>query len=266
MIVSFFNNSLSKTSDDPKTKSEANCLVTYELENFEFLLSMVIWYDKLFAVNFVSKNLQNEDMHIDVVIDQLKGLISFFAKIRENSFTSTMISTKEITKEMKIKPIFGEKRVIWRRKQFNENVDDETILSVEEYFRIDYFLYIVDQTISSIKNSFEQFQLYENIFGFDLFLKSLDDGSLKKKHCLNLENVLKIGMLSDIDDLYFFPELKVLKEVLQDEINTPLEVLNYIKKCWFFSKCIHSLYNIINHTNNSCFYIKKCSKLKLIKS
>ena len=29
---------LAKTSEDPKTKSEADCLATYELESFEFLL------------------------------------------------------------------------------------------------------------------------------------------------------------------------------------------------------------------------------------
>ncbi len=47
---------LEKTSEDPKTKSEANCLAIYEIESFEFLLSMTIWYDILFAVNIVSKN------------------------------------------------------------------------------------------------------------------------------------------------------------------------------------------------------------------
>ena len=41
---------------------------------------MIIWYDVLFALNFVSKNLQSKDMHIDVAIDQLKGLMSFFLK------------------------------------------------------------------------------------------------------------------------------------------------------------------------------------------
>jgi hypothetical protein len=59
---------LAKTSEDPKTKCEANCLATYEIESFEFLLSMTIWYDILFVVNIVSKNLQSKDMHIDVAI------------------------------------------------------------------------------------------------------------------------------------------------------------------------------------------------------
>ena len=59
---------LAKTGEDPKTKSEANCLATYEMESLEFLLSMTIWYDILFVVNTVSKNLQSKDMHIDIYI------------------------------------------------------------------------------------------------------------------------------------------------------------------------------------------------------
>ncbi|KAK4591761.1 hypothetical protein RGQ29_016274 [Quercus rubra] len=143
---------LAKTSEDPKTKSEADCLATYELESFEFLLGMTIWYDILFAVNSVSKNLQSKDMHIDIAIDQLKGLISFFKKYREDGFTSAVISSKEIAIKMEIEPIFHEKRIIRRKKQFDENVNDEITQSAEESFRINYFLYIVDQAISSIES------------------------------------------------------------------------------------------------------------------
>ncbi|KAM3731731.1 hypothetical protein ACB098_11G004400 [Castanea mollissima] len=132
---------LAKTSEDPKTKSEADCLATYEIESFEFLLAMTI-----------CKNLQSKDMHIDVAIDQLKGLMSFFKKYREDGFTSTMNSSKEIATKMEIKPIFREKRIIRRKKQFDENVNNETTQSAEEYFRINYFLYIVDQAISSIES------------------------------------------------------------------------------------------------------------------
>jgi hypothetical protein len=148
---------LAKTSEDHKTKSEANCLATYEIESFEFLLSMTIWYDILFAVNTVSKNLQSKDMHIDVAIDQLQGLISYFKNYRKNGFTSAMTSSKEIATKMEIEHVFHEKRIIRRKKQFNEIVNDETTQSAEESFRIDYFLYIVDQAISSIQSRFEQF-------------------------------------------------------------------------------------------------------------
>ncbi|GMP65562.1 hypothetical protein CsSME_00026297 [Camellia sinensis var. sinensis] len=47
---------------------EAESLVTSEIENFEFLLGMIIWHNLLFAVNSVSKTFQAEDMHIDVAI------------------------------------------------------------------------------------------------------------------------------------------------------------------------------------------------------
>jgi len=62
-------------------KSEANCLATYELENFEFVLDMTLWYDILFGVNSVRRNLQTKDKCIDVAIEQLQDLISFFQKI-----------------------------------------------------------------------------------------------------------------------------------------------------------------------------------------
>ncbi|KAK4566103.1 hypothetical protein RGQ29_002343 [Quercus rubra] len=150
---------LAKTSEDPKTKSEADCLATYELESFEFLLGMTI-----------CKNLQSKDMHIDIAIDQLK----------EDGFTSAMISSKEIAIKMEIEPIFHEKRIIRRKKQFDENVNDEITQSAEESFRINFFLYIVDQAISSIEN--------------------------------------------------LYSELIVLKEVVQIDENTPINVLNYLKR------------------------------------
>ena len=103
-------------SDDPKIKNEARCLAMYELENFEFLLGMTIWYDILYAVNSVSKSFQSEDMHIDVAIDQLKRFLSFFETYRENGFESAMIFAKKLANEMEVEPIFREKCVIHRKK------------------------------------------------------------------------------------------------------------------------------------------------------
>ena len=57
---------LPKCCEDPNLKSDAMCITTYEIENFEFVLGTNIWYDILFAINFVSKILQLKDMHIDV--------------------------------------------------------------------------------------------------------------------------------------------------------------------------------------------------------
>jgi len=130
---------LVETNDDPKIKSEAECLATYELENFEFLLGMTIWYDILFAMNSVSKNLQSKDMCINMAIEQLKGLLSFFETYRENGFENVFISAKEIASEMDVEPKFREKRTSRKKKQFDENIENEVIKSPQESFRIDYF-------------------------------------------------------------------------------------------------------------------------------
>ncbi|KAG5587337.1 hypothetical protein H5410_047771 [Solanum commersonii] len=83
----------------------------------------------------------------------------FMDLVKEEGFTNTMISAKEIALEMNIELIFRKKRVIYRKKQFDENVDNEITRSLEESFRVDYFLYIVDQAIFSPQNRFEQFEL-----------------------------------------------------------------------------------------------------------
>ena len=73
---------------------------------------MTIWYDILFAVNSVSKNFQSENMNIDVAIDHLKGLVSFFENYRENGFVSAMISAKELANGYEeIEPKFHKKNM-----------------------------------------------------------------------------------------------------------------------------------------------------------
>ena len=179
-----------------------------------------------------------------------------------------MNSSKEIAAKMKIEPIFREKCIIRRKKQFDENVNDEITQSAEEYFRINYFLYIVDQAISSIESRFEQFQIYENIFGF-LFnfekLKSLDDDSLKN-NCLNLECFLTHETYSNINGLDLFLEVKVLKEVLQINENCPINLLNYIKRLESFPNTCIAFGILLTILVTVASVGRSFSKLKLIKS
>uniref|UniRef100_K4CL02 Uncharacterized protein n=1 Tax=Solanum lycopersicum TaxID=4081 RepID=K4CL02_SOLLC len=81
----------------------------------QLLLSMTIWNDVLFTVNSIRKSLQSKDMHIDVSIDQLRGLVSFLKTYREEGFTSAIIPAKKIALEMNIEPVFRKKHVIYRK-------------------------------------------------------------------------------------------------------------------------------------------------------
>ncbi|WOG92792.1 hypothetical protein DCAR_0312068 [Daucus carota subsp. sativus] len=66
----------------PKIRDALMKLVEFSI--FEFILSLVIWHDILHKINFLSKNLQSEDMRLDVAITSLKGLVSFFENYRES--------------------------------------------------------------------------------------------------------------------------------------------------------------------------------------
>ncbi|KAL2974442.1 hypothetical protein AAZX31_14G105700 [Glycine max] len=153
---------LAKASDDPKIKSEVDCLANYELENFEFLLGMTIW------------NLQSKSMCIDEAIEQLKGLLSFFEKYRENGFENALISTKEIAFEMDIEPKFREKHI--------------------KSFRIDYFLYIVDKAITTLQNLFSELNILKEIIG--------------------LENDKPIDILNYIKRIIYFPNAYIAYRIM----------------------------------------------------
>ena len=170
-----------------------------------------------------------------------------------------MNSSKKIALEMEIKPVFREKCIIHKKKQFDENVHNEITRSTEESFKTDYFLYIVDKAISSIENRFEQFQIYEDIFSF-LFnftkLKSLDNDSLQKYY-LKLEDFLKHDVYYDIDGLDLSSELNVLKEILQIKDYSPTDILNYVKRLNSYpNTCIANRILLIMPVTKKFFKIK----------
>ena len=64
----------------------------------------------------------------------------------------------------------------FRKKQFDENNHDEEMQSTEESFRVNYLLIVVDMTIASLKDRFEQLKIFENIFEFLFDSKKLKLG------------------------------------------------------------------------------------------
>ncbi|KAF5797875.1 putative transcription factor and/or regulators TTF-type(Zn) family [Helianthus annuus] len=256
------------SDDDAKVLSEAKSLADFEFNKFEFLLGIVIWYEILCAINRVSKSLQEKDMCIDSAIKKLDGLLCYFENYRENGFENAIIDAKEIALEMDVEPMFREKRIIHRNRRFDENVANETTKTPIELFKTDYFLYIVDQAISSIKTRFDQFKMFESIFGF-LFsikkLKLLDDNTLKQ-HCINLENSLKHDTSIDIDGLDLFEELKVLRHIIHLECETPINILNYINSFNSFSNAYIAYRIMLTIPVTVASAERSFSKLKLLKN
>ncbi|XP_076931779.1 uncharacterized protein LOC143597048 [Bidens hawaiensis] len=145
-------------------------------------------------------------MVLDVAIKQVKKLIKYFKNYREVGFPKAIVDAKKIAIEMGVDPVFSQSRPLIRKKQFDESREQEVLFSPEENFRVNYFLCIVDQSISSLETRFEQ---YEKLFGslFPKKLKALDETKLKSC-CYTLQEALKHGEESDIDAEELFLELK----------------------------------------------------------
>ncbi|KAK9750780.1 hypothetical protein RND81_02G221600 [Saponaria officinalis] len=262
---------VAEKDNDSKIRSEAKSLAMNELGDFEFLVSIVIWFEMLYHVNLVSKNLQSREMVIDVAIEEIKGLITFFEIYRESGFVDAIEEAKKIAQEINISPIFPQSRKIRRKRQFDENRDDLSEVSnqsSEEMFRVNYFLYIVDQAISSLKLRFEQYKDFENIFGFLFTSKKinlLDDERLKLS-CTCLEGALKKGEHFDIDGNELYMELKFLRGFLPEETMGPVDLLKFLKRF----NCFHNTliaYRIMLTTPVTVASAEiSFSKLKLLKS
>ena len=71
---------LAEEAVDAMIKSEAETL--YEtLKQYKFLVSLVLWYDVLFQVNFVSKELQGETVDLSTAIDSFNNLMTWLRKL-----------------------------------------------------------------------------------------------------------------------------------------------------------------------------------------
>ncbi|KAM2007164.1 hypothetical protein ACFX15_002112 [Malus domestica] len=202
---------------------------------------MTIWYEVLAAINEVSKDLQSKDICINVAIEQVQGLIAYFEKYRETGFAEDMINAKKLAIEMEIDSVFPEKRQVRRKRHFDEN-----------------------QAIGSLKRRFEEYQAYDDIFGF-LFiserLNSMDNDKLKDC-CDRLQNFLKKCEFFDVDGDALFVELKLLQEPLPKEMKTSIDILNYLKR---MRDCKHCVQNLVDCTCYRCICGKKFLKVKVIK-
>ncbi|KAK2423848.1 zinc finger MYM-type protein [Trifolium repens] len=270
--MSDFREALLEVSDmdnDSKIRSEAKSLATNELGDFEFLMSIIIWFEILSAINVVSRLLQSRDMVIDVAMEKITGLISFFKKYREICFKNALNYATEIALELNIDPVFSQRRIIPRKRQFDENLNTPAVvLSEEESFTVNYFFYLVDQAIVSLNKRFEQYQQYESVFGF-LFtsqkLQSLDNPTLESC-CSHLEETLKHNEQCDIDGKELCMELRLLREMLPVGKIGPIDILKFLKGMNYFPNTFIAYRILLTIPVTVASAERSFSKLKLLKS
>jgi hypothetical protein len=105
------------TDKDTESKDRSDAKNLFDLlGTFDFILGMVIWYDILFTVNKVSKQLQSPSMCIDATLMRIEDTMSYFQNYRNNGFASSLIIAKEIASELGVEPSLPVKRHAKRKK------------------------------------------------------------------------------------------------------------------------------------------------------
>ncbi|XP_074314508.1 uncharacterized protein LOC141649725 [Silene latifolia] len=195
----------------------------------------------------------------------------FVEKYRESGFHDAISVVKNIAIELSVDPVFPKRREIRRKKHFDENQSipsDVVHQTTEESFRVNYFLFIVDQAIGSLNRRFEQYQEFQNTFGF-LFtsshLKSLDNETLHS-NCINLQKALTSGKRFDIDGNDFYMELKLLKDMLPDQDMRAIDILSFLKRKFYFRSSFIAYRILLTITVTVASAERSFSKLKLLKS
>ncbi|XP_022008219.1 zinc finger MYM-type protein 1-like [Helianthus annuus] len=198
--------------------------------------------------------------------NQLSGFD--FLHYKETGFPKAIEEATEIASEMEIDPIFKEKRKIKRKKRKDETSSSEEVaFTIEENFRVNFFLYIVDQAIASLEKRFEQFKWYEGLFGF-LFprtLRIMKDEDLKLS-CHRLENALKFKEKSDIDGEALYTELNLFRDSLTNKFSSPVDVLEYMKEDGYSPEACIAYRILLTIPVTVASAERSFSKLKLLKS
>lgn len=104
---------------DPQVAHEAISL-SEQLEKFDFMVSLVVWYDLLFEINLVSKFMQNRTSDISQSVKMMASCKEFLEDYKENGFKKAVTDATELAKILDIEPEFREiKRVRYVKRQFD---------------------------------------------------------------------------------------------------------------------------------------------------
>jgi hypothetical protein len=86
---------LNEKTDDPQTVSDAHSLVN-QMEDFSFLVCLLVWHDLLFEINIISKSLQGKAKGVSVsdAVKKFNNCLDFLDKFRVSGYNNAVISAK----------------------------------------------------------------------------------------------------------------------------------------------------------------------------
>jgi len=177
-------------NETPKARSEANGLYD-TMCRLETAIYAAFWYDILARINATSQILQDPKLDLNTAVAALKSLHSFVNEKRETfhdyekkgkeiSGTNDYVKTRERSRSVRLNPLdYGR--------------SEEVALSASEKFRVQNFLPVVDQYLTSLKLRLKAYENTCSLFGFLRKLESME--------CINIETAAAKLVAEYKDDL-----------------------------------------------------------------
>lgn len=219
---------------DCTTSHKAHSLAL-NIQNYRFICSVVIWFDILNEINALSKMMQSPTMNNQICINLLNKLIGKFTEYRtDEHFEMVLAEASKVAHELNVETDFPSINTIRPRRkptQFQYEHSDEVLVDPKIKYRVEFYFRVLDQTITSLKDRFEELKTFTDVFGFfsnNLFNYSNDE---LIKHCKDLNLKLKddSSSESDIDGIDLFNEIIALKlHFAENQSNDPQTLLQYL--------------------------------------
>lgn len=202
----------------PTVRHEAECLAM-KIKSCKFICSIIIWYEILKKVDFISKMMQKVSWNISSCAESIKEVLKFFKSIRnDQSFENYLQISNELCKALETEPDFPAEISVRRRrhrKQLSYEGDEDIQFTPKEHFQINFYYVILDTAISSLTTRFETLSNFEQCFGFLYKFIDMEHEEIKKS-CFDHHNKFKDGESCDISGVQLYEELISLKIIIKD--------------------------------------------------
>ena len=172
--------------------------VEKNIENFEFVILLVVVSKILSDIDIASKYLQRKDVDLLKATEQLQLVLNVMVKYRQD-FTKVRDEAVTICKQWGLLTNFADKHVIKRKRHFDELAEDSRLAGPEDCFRISVFNAVLDIVISQMQN---RFQGMTNITEKFSILQPNTQYTVSEKVLLESATKLKDDYSDDLSDAF----------------------------------------------------------------
>ena len=255
-------------SRNPSEREHASRLLKL-LQTFEFVFLLVIMSRVLSAINTASTYLQLKEADLKKATDCLRTAYNVITSYRDG-YAASKKDAVRICHLWGVEPKFQDKRLIRRKRHFDELSEDTRLTDVEMRFRVTVYNPIIDTVDSQLQNRFVAMNDITQKFSklFPQLLSTTEEGDI-----VSAARVLQADYSSDLSDAFDI-QLVSFATSLKSEISklfsvqelAHLLIVDYCAMASSFPDVVTSLLLFLTLPVTVASAERSFSKLRLIKN